>query len=144
MNTFPVFNIETPEGDFYGFPIYGTPGFKIGKYYHREEQIDDLSKMDRECHPEDEEILRRGIRLYFPEANGPTMAMMTCIFTNSPDRHFVIDLHPQFPTVSFAAGFSGHGFKFCSVVGEIMADLALEGETRHKIGMFGLKRFGPS
>jgi sarcosine oxidase len=144
INTFPVFNIETPQGDFSGFPVHGTPGFKIGKYYHRNETIDDLDIMDRECHQEDEELLRASIRRYFPEADGPTMAMMTCIFTNSPDRHFFIDLHPVFPTVCFAAGFSGHGFKFCSVVGEIMADLALDGETRHKIEMFRLSRFALS
>lgn len=144
IGTFPVFNIETPEGDFYGFPIHRTPGFKIGKYYHRREQIDDLRTMDRECRAEDEEVLRQGIRLYFPEANGPTIAMMTCIFTNSPDKHFVIDLHPKVPSVSLAAGFSGHGFKFCSVVGEIMADLALQGGTNHDIDMFRLRRFRDS
>jgi len=144
VDTFPVFNIQTPLGDYYGFPIHGVPGFKIGKYYHRKETIDDLSTMDRACHPADEEVLRKGIRLYFPGADGPTMALMTCIFTNSPDTKFIIDSHPEFPSVCFAAGFSGHGFKFCSVVGEIMADLALEGDTRHDIDSFRLKRFQSS
>lgn len=144
ISTFPVFNIETPAGDFYGFPIYGTPGFKIGKYFHRKQDIDDLSKMDRECHLEDEEVLREGIRIYFPKADGPTMAMTTCIFTNTPDRHFIIDRHRQSANVSFAAGFSGHGYKFCSVVGEIMCELALDGETRHNINCFRLERFGGS
>jgi sarcosine oxidase len=70
------------------------------------------------------------------------MALKTCMFTNSPDEHFILDVLPSDPRVSVAAGFSGHGFKFCSVVGEIMADLALAGETRHDIGLFRLSRFG--
>jgi sarcosine oxidase len=65
-----------------------------------------------------------------------------CLFTNSPDRHFILDLHPAHPEVAIAAGFSGHGYKFCSVVGEIMADLAQRGETGHDIEFFRLKRFG--
>jgi sarcosine oxidase len=68
--------------------------------------------------------------------------MKVCMFTNSPDEHFILDTHPDFPNVSIAAGFSGHGFKFCSVVGEILAQLALDGGTSHDIGMFRLRRFG--
>src|SRR5262245_20963950 len=72
LGAFPVFNMEAPEGRFYGFPIYGVPGFKIGKYNHKRERVDP-NRMDRECHPEDEDILRVGIRRYFPDADGPTM-----------------------------------------------------------------------
>jgi sarcosine oxidase len=97
--------------------------------------------MDRACHPEDEAVLRDGIRRYFPDANGPTLDLKACLFTNTPDEHFILDLHPRHPDVAIAAGFSGHGFKFCSVVGEIMADLALEGRTRFDIDMFRLSRF---
>ena len=68
------------------------------------------------------------------------MALRSCMFTNTPDEHFVLDLHPQLPQVCVASPCSGHGFKFCSVVGEIMADLAQHGETRHDISMFRLKR----
>lgn len=142
LGAFPVFNMETNDKNrFYGFPVYGVPGFKIGKYHHRKQRVLNLRKMDRECHPEDEKVLRKGIRRFFPEADGPTMAMTTCLFTNSPDEDFIIDLHPDFPNVSIAAGFSGHGFKFCSVVGELMADLALNGHTERDIGLFSLKRF---
>ena len=77
-----------------------------------------------------------GIRRFFPDADGPAMAMKTCLFTNSPDEHFILGVHPETPEVILAAGFSGHGFKICSVVGEIMADLALKGETRHGIELF--------
>ncbi len=139
LGTFPVFNMEAPEGRFYGFPIYGVPGFKIGKYNHHRERVDP-DHMDRECHPEDENTLRVGIRQYFPDADGPTMGMKVCLFTNSPDEHFILDLHPEYPQVVIAAGFSGHGFKFCSVIGEIMAQLVLDDGTDLNIDMFRLNR----
>jgi sarcosine oxidase len=142
LGAFPVCNLRTSEGHYYAFPVYGVPGFKLGRYHHRYEQTDP-DTVDREIHPEDEAVLRDGIRRYFPDADGPTMAMKTCLFTNSPDEHFILDRHPQYPRVAIAAGFSGHGFKFCSVVGEIMADLALEGESRHDLVLFRLGRFGP-
>jgi sarcosine oxidase len=66
--------------------------------------------------------------------------LQTCMFTNTPDHHFVIDLHPDYPQVSIASPCSGHGFKFASVVGEIMADLAEKGFTRHDISLFRLDR----
>ncbi|MHB8731416.1 MAG: N-methyl-L-tryptophan oxidase [bacterium] len=139
LATFPVFNMESPEGRFYGFPVYGVPGFKIGKYHHRLERTD-ADAVDREIHPEDEAVLREGIRRYFPDADGPTMAMKTCLFTNSPDEHFILDRHPDHANVAIAAGFSGHGYKFCSVVGEIMADLALDGRSRFDLSLFGIGR----
>jgi sarcosine oxidase len=139
--SFPVFNMEAPEGRFYGFPMYGVPGFKIGKYNHRRERIDDPDRTDRVCHPSDEEVLREGIRRYFPDANGPTLDMKACIFTNSPDEHFILDILPDHPNVVVAAGFSGHGFKFCSVMGEIVADLVVAGRTDHDIRLFRLGRF---
>ncbi len=140
LGAFPVFNMEAPEGRFYGFPIYGIPGFKFGKYHHRQEQVDP-DRVDREIHPEDEDVLREGIRRYFPDADGPTMAMTTCLFTNTPDEHFILDVHPGLPQVCVAAGFSGHGYKFASVVGEIMADLATAGESRMDLGLFRIARF---
>jgi sarcosine oxidase len=97
--------------------------------------------MDREVHREDEAILRHYTARYFPDAAGPTMSMKTCLFTNTPDEHFILDVHPTLPQVSLAAGFSGHGFKFCSVIGEIMADLAQRGESRHDLTLFRLGRF---
>lgn len=140
LGAFPVFNIEVAEGRFYGFPIFSVPGFKIGKYHHRLQRVDP-SQMDRDCYPEDEAVLRDGIRRYFPDADGPTLALKTCLFTNTPDEHFVIGLHPQWPQVAVAGGFSGHGFKFCSVVGEILADLALDGGTRWNLNLFRFDRF---
>jgi sarcosine oxidase len=141
LDAFPVFNLDAPEGHFCGFPNFGTSGFKIGKYHHRREAVDP-DWMDRDCHPEDEAVLREGIRRYFPDADGRALAMKTCLFTNSPDEHFIIDQHPALPQVTLAAGFSGHGFKFCSVVGEILAELTIDGSSRHDLGLFRLSRFG--
>ncbi|MCH7606346.1 MAG: N-methyl-L-tryptophan oxidase [Chloroflexi bacterium] len=137
---FPVFGLELDEGRFYGFPSYGVPGFKVGRYHHLCQNVDP-DTMNREATAEDEELLRDFTRRYFPLADGPILALKTCMFTNSPDGHFLIDVHPQFPQVSFAAGFSGHGFKFCSVVGEIMTDLVQSGETSHDLDLFRLSRF---
>ena len=137
---FPVFNLLVPEGRYYGFPVHGVPGFKFGKYHHFEEVVQP-DQYHREPTLEDEVMLRDFASRYFPQGTGPTMSLVACMFTNSPDKHFIIDLHPEYPQVSFAAGFSGHGFKFASVVGEIMADLADWGSTRHNIQLFNLARF---
>ena len=141
-DVFPVFNMEAEEGRFYGFPAYGSAGFKIGKYHHRGERVEDPDVLERACSGEDETVLRAGISRYFPDADGPALTMKACMFTNSPDEHFIIDVLPGLPHVTVAAGFSGHGFKFCSVVGEIVADLVLDGVSRHDIGLFRLGRFG--
>jgi sarcosine oxidase len=140
VQTFPVFNIAVEEGHYYGFPLYGIPGFKVGRYHHLEQRVDP-DHMDRQANRDDEEVLRRFTARYFPDAEGPTMSLKTCLFTNTPDEHFILDLHPQWPQVCMAAGFSGHGFKFCSVVGEIMADLAQSGCSPHNLDLFRLQRF---
>ena len=139
-DSFPVWNISAPEGRFYGLPIYSVPGFKLGKYHHFDEQVDP-DDWNTEPGPADERLLRDFTEKYFPKAAGQTMRLATCMFTNSPDEHFILDTLPNHPQVAVAAGFSGHGFKFSSVVGEILADLAAEGETDHPIGMFELDRF---
>jgi len=136
---FPVFNLLVPEGRYYGFPVHSIPGFKFGKYHHFEEVVQP-DTYDREPNFEDEEVLRDFAGRYFPAGAGPTMTLKACMFTNSPDKHFIIDLHPEYPQVSFAAGFSGHGFKFASVIGEVMADLAERRESRHNITLFNVAR----
>lgn len=135
----PVWIIQGSEGVYYGFPVWGIPGFKFGRMHHREEIIDP-DRMDRECHPEDEAVLRSFAERYFPEAAGPTLSLKACIFTNTPDEHFIVDRHPDYPQVVFGAGYSGHGFKFAGVMGEILAEMAVEGATRHEIGFLGIDR----
>lgn len=141
VGTFPVFNMTVDEGNFYGFPAYSIPGFKFARWHHLEQAVADPDLMDRDCHPEDEAVLRAFTRRYLPLGDGPTLSMRTCLFTNTPDGHFVVDTHPQWPHVVIAGGFSGHGYKFCSVMGEILADLAEHGTTRHDIALFRATRF---
>jgi sarcosine oxidase len=138
--SFPVFNIVVPEGRYYGFPVAEAPGFKIGRYHHRAEIVDP-EHVDRDCKAEDESLLRDLVTRYFPEACGPTLRMQSCIFTNSPDEHFILDVHPDWPQVILASPCSGHGFKFASVVGEILADLVERGRTDHDISLLRLGRF---
>ncbi|HET9659640.1 MAG TPA: N-methyl-L-tryptophan oxidase [Thermomicrobiales bacterium] len=139
-DTFPVFNLTVPEGRYYGFPVYGNPGFKIGRYHHLDEAIDPTEPL-RPPDRADEEILRAFVSRYTPAANGHALALRTCIFTNSPDEHFIIDTLPDDERVIVASPCSGHGYKFCSVIGEILADLAIEGTTQHDISLFRLDRF---
>lgn len=137
---FPVFNLQVDEGRYYGFPVVSVPGFKFGRYHHLEEAVDP-DHFERDADARDEAVLRSFAERYFPDGAGPTMALRTCLFTNAPDEHFILDLHPDDRRVVVASPCSGHGFKFCSVVGEIAADLAETGETRHDIGLFRLSRF---
>ncbi len=137
---FPVFNLEVPEGRFYGFPVFAVPGFKFGRYRHFGEE-GDPDTLPTEPNNADERMLRAFAARYFPDGSGPTMAMAACMFTNTPDGHFIIDTHPDCPQVAFASPCSGHGFKFASVIGEIMADLAERGATAYDISLFRLDRF---
>jgi sarcosine oxidase len=137
---FPVFIVTWNDDEYYGFPAYGVPGFKVGKFHHVGEDVDP-DYLDRRYRTEDEHMLRDFTDACFPQAAGRLLKMTTCMFTNSPDRHFIIGQHSTYPQVSFAAGFSGHGFKFCSTVGEVMADLADRGKTNHDISSFDPARF---
>jgi len=137
---FPVFSAFFEEGRYYGFPVFGIPGFKIGRYHHLEE-VADPDHVERNVTQEDEDVLRAASARYFPKANGTIMTLKTCLFTNTPDEHFIIDTVPGYPQVAVAAGFSGHGFKFASVVGEILGDLSINGKTRHNIELLNIDRF---
>ena len=141
---FPVWNAQVEEGRYYGLPEFNpsgqTPGMKLGRYHHRG-QICDPDTVDRALDEEDEALLRGFAERYFPAGAGETLDMQVCMFTNTPDEHFVLDVLPGAPQVSVAAGFSGHGFKMASAIGEIMADLAQRGETRHDIALHRLARF---
>lgn len=138
--SFPVFVHAAEDGHYYGFPRHDVPGFKFGKFNHLGETVDP-DEMDRQPRPEDEELLRAYARRHFPEGAGPTMKLATCMFTNTPDEHFILDGLPDRPQITVGAGFSGHGFKFASVVGEVLADLAVDGETDYDIDLFRLSRF---
>lgn len=137
--SFPVFSMTCEEGYFYGTPVYGVPGFKVGKFHHLEETVDP-DRMEREPNAADERVLRAFVEDYFPAAAGPTMGLEACLFTNSPDGDFVVDRHPAHPPVVVAAGFSGHGFKMTPAIGELVADLVVDGESELPSAMFGVDR----
>jgi sarcosine oxidase len=137
----PVFILEVEEGLFYGFPEYGIPGLKIGRMHHRRQVVDPDDPDRSLIEPEDEPVLRDALSRYLPQANGPALSLKTCMFTNTPDEHFIIDTLPGSPDVTVVSPCSGHGFKFASVIGEIAADLALDGATDHDIEMFRIDRF---
>jgi sarcosine oxidase len=120
--------------------VYGIPGVKLGRY-EREGESGNPDAISREPTVDDEVPLREFADRYLPEGAGPTVALKTCLFELSPDEHFLIGVHPESEHTIVGAGFSGHGFKFCSVVGEVLADLALNGSTRHDMGLFRLDRF---
>jgi sarcosine oxidase len=137
---FPVFDILFEEGNYYGLPASGQPGFKLGRHGHLREPADP-DQFDRVIHPRDEAVLRRALARYFPDGDGDAVALATCLFTNSPDQHFIVDRISDAPPVVVAAGFSGHGFKFAPVIGEILADLATTGRSPLSIERFRLGRF---
>ncbi|MDT7951443.1 MAG: N-methyl-L-tryptophan oxidase [Acetobacteraceae bacterium] len=138
---FPVFNLQVDEGRYYWLPIYEVPGFKFGRYHHRGETGDADRLLDAAPDAEDEALLRDFAAQYFPDGAGETLALRACMFTNTPDEHFIVDHHPAHPNVVLASPCSDHGYKFCSVMGEIQADLASgDGRTAHDIGFLGLAR----
>ncbi|MHC5024933.1 MAG: N-methyl-L-tryptophan oxidase [Planctomycetota bacterium] len=138
---FPVWGVDDPDGHFYyGFPMdpRGRPGLKIARHF--EGRPTDPESIDRTPTPADEDEVRPILEHLLPDARGPFLSMAICMYTNSPDGHFIIDHHPRHERVTIACGFSGHGFKFATVVGEILADLAIDGTTSHPIDFLRLDR----
>ena len=137
---FPVFNLIVEEGRYYGFPVFGIPGFKFGRYHHLEEQ-GDPDELDREPSQRDEQVLRAFAERYFPEGAGPTSSLKVCLFENTPDEHFLLGLHPEHENVVVAGGGSGHAFKFASVIGELVAQLVAGESPRLDISLLSPERF---
>jgi sarcosine oxidase len=141
-DVFPLFIADSPGGAFYGFPVLDPHGAKIAQHYGAPE-LRDPSGVARDVAAEDEEPVRRFLAAHLPGVDGPRRRASVCLYTLTPDRHFVIDLHPAHPEVAVAAGFSGHGFKFAPVVGEILADLSDNGRTELPVSMFRIGRLTP-
>lgn len=138
---FPIYMADTPGGYYYGVPVIDANGHKIARHYGQPE-LSGPEHIAREVRAEDETDVRAFLSRHVPAANGPRRHASVCIYTLTPDRHFILDRHPEHEQIAIAAGFSGHGFKFATVVGEIMADFAESGRTAHPIDMFRLSRFG--
>ena len=137
--TLPCFAFDTPNGFFYGFPGLDDHGVKLAEHTGGRVVANPLA-VDRGIDPAEQSSIEAWIEAHLPGLGRHCRAHATCLYTMSPDHHFVLGLHPEHPQVAIAAGFSGHGFKFASVVGEILADLALTGATPQPIGFLSPRR----
>ncbi len=137
----PVYIWEHEGASVYGFPHIDGQGLKCA-FHHSFGEITTPETIRREVGEMERDRMRRHLALFLPDAAGPLLHAATCMYTNTPDGHFVIDHHPAHSHVVLACGFSGHGFKFASVVGEVLADLALDGETPRPVGFLSMRRFG--
>ncbi|WP_036481122.1 N-methyl-L-tryptophan oxidase [Myxosarcina sp. GI1] len=140
---FPVFFAHM-NGDYgempYGIPSHDGSGLKVTTFYGWN-TVNSPAEVDYTPDPDWIERMRGFIARYIPKANGSLVSTRRCLYTMTPDKDFVIDRHREYPHVVFGAGFSGHGFKFTTLIGSILADLALKGETEHDISLFELERF---
>ena len=126
-----------PNRIIYGFPDLGE-GVKVGRHHEGVQTDPDLVR--REVDSEDVAAMRVILRRIMPLIDTVPRASAVCLYTNTPDTNFLLDLHPQHPQVLLASICSGHGFKFSSAVGEILADLLLEKRSRFDLSLFQLQR----
>ncbi len=137
----PVFGIQTAEGFFYGFPRMDRDGVKAARH-HPGAFLADPSEVKREVSQEDVAPIQAFAARHLMDLELGRWTGKTCIYTMTPDEHFIVDHHPLHENVFIAAGFSGHGFKFTPVIGAIMADYCIDGKTNEPAGFLGLERFG--
>lgn len=144
LGSFTCFGIEDDvpgfRGIYYGFPMVpGRAGFKLA--HHAPGEAATPEHLDRSPRKEDASSVEDALRKFLPLAHGPVTNVGICMYTLSPDEHFIVDVHPDHPNVVLACGFSGHGFKFASVIGEALADLAMAGRSDLPIEFMSVKRF---
>jgi sarcosine oxidase len=131
---------DRPGALYYGFPMQDdSPGLKVALHWPDETCDPDL--VDRTPRPAEIDDLRRVLRQQIPDGLGPMVAARVCVYTNSPDGHFIVDRHPRHECVVLGVGFSGHGFKFVPVIAEALADLATQGRSELPIEFLSLARF---
>ena len=136
---FPVY-IAHGDPWYYGLPSVNNGGLKTAIHNLRDDVVDP-DTMNRSVDPAHVEVVRGFLRRCLPLADSAPASTRTCLYTVTPDDHFILDHHPAYPQVVIGAGFSGHGFKFGILIGQILADLALKGTTAHDIALFRLQRF---
>lgn len=138
----PTFFYELPQGLFYGFPAVDELGVKVAEHSGGETVADPLAD-PRRLEETDLGRVRNFIGELLPSVGKSARHTRheVCFYTMSPDEQFIVDTHPRHKNVVFAAGLSGHGFKFTSVLGEVMADLALDGLTKQPIAFLSAARF---
>jgi sarcosine oxidase len=135
----PGFFYELPSGIFYGFPQIDASGVKVAEHSGGA-LVEDPLTVDRALDHDDFAGVLRFTRKYMPSLTGELGRHEVCLYTVTPDRHFVVDVHPEFPQVSFAAGLSGHGFKFTSMLGQLMSQLALDGFAELDVDFLSCRR----
>jgi sarcosine oxidase len=137
----PIYIWEDVDGlQVYGFPAIDGPDGGVKVAFFRRGEVCTPESIDRTVHPAEVAFMADHLASRLPAIPGRFLRAATCLYTNTPDEHFVIAVHPEHPQVTVACGFSGHGFKFVPVVGEILADLATAGGTAHPIGLFDPRR----
>lgn len=136
----PTYLFELPHGAFYGFPSIDGSTVKVAEHSGGQ-PVPDPGHVDRQMHADDLLRLRQFIEVHLPGLGHDPAKFSVCLYTMTPDQHFIVDLHPQWRNVAFAAGFSGHGFKFSPVMGEALADLSLQQKTSLPIEFLSLQRF---
>lgn len=136
----PAFAFDTPQGFFYGFPQLDARGLKLANHSGGHVVSDPLL-VDRRIDETEQATIEAWLAAHLPGVGRGRTAHEVCLYTMSPDHHFVLGLHPEHRQVVVAAGFSGHGFKFASVIGEVLADLATSAATQHPIGFLSPRRF---
>ncbi len=136
----PCFAFDAPAGFFYGFPSIDARGVKIAEHSGGRPVADPLN-VDRTVDAAEEHAIESVIASHLPTLGSSRADHAVCLYTMSPDHHFVVGLHPDHDRVAIAAGFSGHGFKFASVMGEALADLALTASTPLPLGFLSPRRF---
>jgi sarcosine oxidase len=141
VGSFPAFLLDRKglPAPLYGFPDFGD-GVKAA--FHGAGDLTSAVDVDREIdRVRDIDPLVRALNLWMPGAAGKLLSAKACMYSLTPDENFVVDRHPEHEDVILCGGFSGHGFKFAPVIGEIAADLALDGQTTHPIEFLSLRRF---
>jgi len=138
-NRCPLFLHETPGGVFYGFPRIEGSGLKVAEHSGGDVVADPLH-VDRTLKPADQARIESFLREYLPQPDWQFRQHTVCLYTLSPDLHFLVDQHPAYPQVVFAAGLSGHGFKFTSVLGEQLVERALAGAWTQPLEFLNLFR----
>lgn len=135
----PVFIHFVDDRAYYSIPPFGDYGIKISRHHGGE--ITTADAVDRTCRDADEADVRNYIRRHIPAADGPRIDAQVCLYTNTPDDHFLVDRLPGADRVWVAGGFSGHGFKFGPVIGDALADFVCDGRTNAPIDHFRFNRF---
>ena len=137
----PIYIWEDAAGvQVYGFPAHDGPSGGAKVAFFRKGVLCTPETIDRTVHQEEIDAMAGHMATCIPNLPGRFLRAATCMYTTTPDEHFVIARHPGHERVTVACGFSGHGFKFVPVVGEILADLALTGRTEHPIALFDPSR----